>query len=245
MSDRPAFLVSDIHLGAVPDETERSFRRWLAMVGESGSQLIINGDLFDFWFEYRRVIPGDHVRTLAALADLVDSGIPVTLMGGNHDWWGGEFFERRLGVSFHPDPLRIPVLGQEVFVAHGDGLGAGDLGYRVLRGVLRSRVTRWGFRWIHPDVGARLADWVSETEARANDPEARDYDRAQYLEQWARDLLRNDPTLHHVALGHTHLPKLVEVDPGRFYINSGDWVSHRTYVRFAPGEAPELLDWES
>lgn len=243
MSDRPAFLVSDIHLGAVPEETERSFLRWLEMVGDTGSQLIINGDLFDFWFEYRRVIPGDHVRTLAALANLVDRGIPVTLMGGNHDWWGGEFFQNRLGVSFHPEPVRMPVLGQEVYVAHGDGLGAGDLGYRILRGLLRSRVTRWGFRWIHPDVGARLADWVSETEARANDPEARDYERARFLEEWARDLLRKDSSLHHVALGHTHLPKLLEVDPGRFYINSGDWVSHRTYVRFDPGEAPELLDW--
>jgi len=243
MGDKPAYLVSDIHLGAVPAETERSFRRWLTMVGETGSQLIINGDLFDFWFDYRRVIPRDHVRVLAALAELVDAGIPVTLMGGNHDWWGGEFFQSDLGVAFHPDPIRLSVFGKQVYVAHGDGLGAGDLGYRVLRGVLRSRLTRWSFRWVHPDLGARVADWVSETEARANDPQARDYARARFLEDWALARLGEDPSLDYVALGHTHLPKLVELDPGRFYINSGDWVSHRTYVRLDPGAPPQLLDW--
>jgi len=244
MGDKPAFLVSDLHLGAVPAETEKSFREWLAMVGDTGSQLIINGDLFDFWFDYSRVILRDHFRVLAALADLADSGIPITLMGGNHDWWGGDFFRSGLGIAFHPEPVRVEVMGKQVHVAHGDGLGAGDLGYRVLRSVLRSRLTRWGFRWIHPDLGARVADWVSETEARAHDPDARDYDRARFLEAWALTRLREDPSLDCVALGHTHLPKLVEAEPGRFYINSGDWVSHRTYVRFDRDRPPQLLEWD-
>ena len=244
MGEKPAFLVSDIHLGAVPPETERSFRRWLRMVMDTGSSLIINGDLFDFWFDYTRVIPGEHVRVLALLADLVDAGIPITLMGGNHDWWGGEFFRDRLGVQFHPDPIRKEVLGRTLYVAHGDGLGAGDLGYRALRLLLRGRLTRWGFRWIHPDLGARIADWVSETEARASNPEARDHDRSRFLEEWAVGRLKEDPTLDCVVLGHTHIPKLIEAEPNRFYINSGDWVWHRTYVRFDTEGPPKLLEWE-
>lgn len=243
MREKPAYLVSDIHLGAVPDATERAFRDWLRMVGDTGSRLVINGDLFDFWFDYRRVIPGRHVRVLGLLADLVDAGVPVSLLGGNHDWWGGDYFERTLGVTFHPDPIRIDLFGATWLVAHGDGLGTGDLGYRALRLLLRSRMTRWGFRWIHPDVGVRIADWVSETEARANDPEARDHARAQFLQEWAVARLQEEPGLRCVALGHTHLPKLVEVDPGRYYVNSGDWVSHRTYVRIDPGEPPQLLEW--
>ena len=109
MPSKPVFLVSDIHLGAVPQETEEAFRRWLIHVKEAGSFLIINGDLFDFWFEYRRVILAEHVRVLALLADLVDSGVRVLAMGGNHDWWGGDFLRHRIGIEFRQDPVRLEI----------------------------------------------------------------------------------------------------------------------------------------
>jgi len=165
MRSGPVFLVSDVHLGAVPPGTEEAFRRWLRHVGESGSRLIINGDLFDFWFEYRKVVLGEHVRVLAMLADLVEAGVPVLIMGGNHDWWGGDYLRQRIGVDFRREPARIRVKGKSLLVAHGDGLGSGDLGYRILRLVLRGRFTRWLFRWLHPDLGMRIADRVSGTRA--------------------------------------------------------------------------------
>lgn len=245
MATGPVFLVSDVHLGAVPRETEEAFRRWLLHVRESGSRLIINGDLFDFWFEYRSVIFSKHVRVLALLADLVESGVPVLVMGGNHDWWGGAFLGRDIGVDFRREPARIRLKGRSVLVAHGDGLGAGDFGYRILRLVLRGRPTRWIFRWIHPDLGARLADWISSTRDQLDSGgTSPDEGRTAFLAGWAAARLQQDPTLDIVALGHGHEPMLTEVAPGRFYVNSGDWVVHRSYVTIDDSGRPELHEWD-
>ena len=245
MGSKPVFLISDVHLGAVSRETEEAFRRWLLHVKESGSRLIINGDLFDFWFEYRRVVLGEHVRVLASLADLVDCGVPVLLMGGNHDWWGGDFLRNHIGVDFRRDPARIQVKGKSVLVAHGDGLGSGDIGYRVLRLVLRGRFTRWLFRWLHPDLGARLADWVSGTNSNPDPGHiAASHGRMAFLSGWAAEQLRDDPTLDIVALGHAHMPVVDEVAPGRYYVNSGDWVLHRSYVTIDESGKPVLHEWE-
>ncbi len=244
MPSKPAFLVSDVHLGAVPPGTEEAFRRWLLHVKDSGSRLIVNGDLFDFWFEYRRVVLAEHVRVLAALADLVESGVPVLLMGGNHDWWGGSFLRDRIGVEFHQQPVCIELKGRSVLLAHGDGLGAGDLGYRFLRLVLRSPLTRGVFHWIHPDVGAWLADRVSGTRRELEaDPGERSEGRSGYLEEWAREMLEEDAAIDIVATGHAHVPLVREVFPGRFHVNSGDWVVHRSYVTITDSGAPVLHEW--
>lgn len=245
MPSGPVFLVSDVHLGAVPARTEQAFRRWLLHVKESGSRLIINGDLFDFWFEYRKVIPGEHVRVLALLADLVESGVPVLVMGGNHDWWGGDFLRQRIGVDFRREPVRLRVKGKSLLVAHGDGLGPGDLGYRILRLVLRGRFSRWVFRRLHPDLGMRIAERVSGTRTHlaagrgpANDG------RPEFLANWAGEQLEHDASLDIVALGHGHLPALTEVAPDRFYVNTGDWVLHRSYVTIDDSGTPVLHEWD-
>jgi UDP-2,3-diacylglucosamine hydrolase len=141
----------------------------------------------------------------------------------------------------------LELAGLRTLVAHGDGLGAGDLGYRMLRGVLRSRIARWGFRWIHPDVGAALARAVSRTESNGHaDGERTEAHRlrSERLEKWARDRLLEDEALDLVLLGHTHLPRRVEVAPGRFYLNSGDWLTHATYVVLEEGKAPRLECWK-
>ena len=245
MPSGPVFLISDVHLGAIPRETEEAFRRWLLHVKASGSRLIINGDLFDFWFEYRSVILSKHVRVLALLADLVEAGVPVLAMGGNHDWWGGDFLRSDIGVDFHQEPVRIRVKGKSVLLAHGDGLGAGDLGYRMLRLVLRGRLTRWLFRWIHPDLGARLADRVSGTRDQlSSGATPANEGRTAFLSGWAAARLEQDPTLDIVALGHGHQPVVTEVAPGRFYVNSGDWVLHRSYVTIDDSGRPELHEWD-
>lgn len=245
MPTKPVFLVSDVHLGAVPRKTEEAFRRWLLHVKEAGSFLIINGDLFDFWFEYRRVILAEHVRVLALLADLVDSGMPVLAMGGNHDWWGGDFLRNRIGIDFRREPARIEIGRLSLLVAHGDGLGSGDPGYRMLRLVLRGRLTRWLFRWLHPDLGAPIADRVSGTRSQLQSPKTPpDGGRARLLAEWAAGQLESDPDLGVVALGHAHQPVVREVAPGRFYVNTGDWVAHRSYVTIGASRVPELHEWE-
>jgi UDP-2,3-diacylglucosamine hydrolase len=244
MNPGPVYIVSDVHLGAIPVERERAFLRWLAHARAAASEVIVNGDLFEFWFEYRTAIPRGHTRVLGALAALVDAGISVRFMGGNHDWWGGSFLEREIGVTLYREPVTLDVAGKRLFLAHGDGLGNGDLGYRLLKLVLRGRGTRWAFRWLHPDIGARIASRVSATPQRVGATDEDHKRRAAALEAWASEKLRTEPELEVVALGHTHVPRFVEVEPARFYINSGDWLIHQSYAVLLPGEAPRLEFWE-
>ncbi|HEX9884865.1 MAG TPA: UDP-2,3-diacylglucosamine diphosphatase [Longimicrobiales bacterium] len=244
MSSGPTYLASDVHLGAISRDRERRFLSWLEHVGDRASELILNGDLFDFWFEYRQAVPRGHTRVLGALARLVDAGVPIHLMGGNHDWWGGSFLEDEIGVTFHRSPVILDLAGHRTFLAHGDGLGRGDLGYRALRLVLRGRVTRWAFRWLHPDIGAWVARRVSETEERGGGPTEGDRNRSRALEEWAIGKLREDPALDLVILGHTHIPLMRNVDEGRYYINGGDWVRHHSYLILEAGKTPDLREWE-
>jgi UDP-2,3-diacylglucosamine hydrolase len=239
---RPDFIVSDIHLGAVPPSTERSFVSFLEHVGGAAAQLVVAGDLFDFWFEYGTVIPGRHFRVLAGLAALVDAGVPVTLAGGNHDAWGGRFLREEVGVTYHPRPFHMELAGRRALVAHGDGLGKGDLRYRALKAVLRSRATVLAFRALHPELGLRIAAAVSSTEAKAeNDPGVQG--RARFLAHWAGARLAEDAALSFVVCGHAHLPVIEELAPGRFYLNAGDWITHDTYITLAPDGAPALHRW--
>ncbi|MBI4410656.1 MAG: UDP-2,3-diacylglucosamine diphosphatase [Gemmatimonadetes bacterium] len=238
---RPEFIASDVHLGAVPRATEHDFLRFLEHVGGHGRSLLLVGDLFDFWFEYGDVIPGKHFRVLAALARLVEAGIPVTLLGGNHDAWGGRFLREEVGVAFHTGMLRTELGGRPALVAHGDGLGRGDFRYRVLKSVLRSRAAIAGFRALHPELGVRLARLVSTTETRGESEEVV-RGRARFIEEWARRQLRDDPSLGWVVCGHAHVPAVVEEGAGRFYLNAGDWVQHQSFITVAAG-IPELHAW--
>ena len=244
MSKKPIHLASDIHLGSVSLETERAFVRWLKHTADCASELILNGDLFDFWFEYGSVIPSGHTRTLGALAELVDGGLPVTLLGGNHDWWGGKILRDEIGLDFQPDPIVREMADLRSFIAHGDGLGRGDLPYRILKAGLRSRGTRWLFRWLHPDVGAALASGISRTEARSTGPSAAEEARSKVLYEWAVEKLTAEGDLDLIVLGHSHIPLLHEAEPGRFYVNLGDWISHRSYLVLREGERPSLETWE-
>ncbi|MDX1675098.1 MAG: UDP-2,3-diacylglucosamine diphosphatase [Longimicrobiales bacterium] len=240
---KPVYITSDVHLGAVPRETERSFLRFLEHVGAEGSRLILPGDLFDFWFEYGDVIPGEHFRVLAGLADLVEAGIDVLVTGGNHDAWGGRFLQEHVGVAFHAGHVRTEIAGRAALLAHGDGLGRGDLKYRALKAVLRSRPAIWGFRVLHPELGLRLARKVSSTEAKA-DTDPGKLGRAGFIEEWARDRLADDRELAYVICGHAHLPAIAEVDPGRYYLNAGDWLSHFSYITVSGDGTPSLHRWE-
>jgi UDP-2,3-diacylglucosamine hydrolase len=243
MQDLPVFIASDVHLGAAPPDTEGAFLSWLEHCGLHASRVVINCDLFDFWFEYGSVIPRGYTRILGALCALVDGGKPVLLVGGNHDWWGGSYLREEIGVEFHQQPVVVDLKGRTTLLAHGDGLGPGDLAYRLLRSLLRSGPTRFAFRWLHPDLGARIARKVSKTEGRPQRSRGREDSRSRILEAWASERLRASPELDMVVLGHTHVPLLREVEPGRYYLNAGDWLEHRSYATLAAGEPPCLLDW--
>lgn len=242
MPEKPILITSDIHLGVVPRDTEDAFRRWLEWSATEASRVILNGDVFDFWFEYRSGIPPGHTRVLGALAAVVDSGVPITMMGGNHDWWGGDYLRSEIGVEFLTDPVRRDFAGFHTLLAHGDGVGVGDLGYEILKRFLRGRLTVAAFRLLHPSVGGWLAGKVSQTEHRL-DSSYVDQSRMDYVREWGRAQLMQDPKLDLVVLGHTHQPIIEEVEPGRWYVNAGDWVVNRSYLKLTTGEPPALLDW--
>lgn len=241
---KPFLIVSDIHLGAVPDATERLFRQFLARAGASASGLLINGDLFDFWFEYRSVIPRRHYRVLAALRDLVESGLPVWFVGGNHDAWGGSFLREEVGLTVLEGPVEMALAGRTALVAHGDAVGEGDLGYRVLRRLLRHPLAVGAFGILHPDLGARLAERVSRTEEHAESGAETVKSRAAHIRSWATEQLRARPEVELVVAGHAHLPEVLEVEPGRFYVNAGDWLYHYSYIELsAESGPPEVRTW--
>src|SRR5688572_5055615 len=151
MTNRPFLIVSDIHLGAVPSGTERAFRAFLAHVAEHSSGLLINGDLFDFWFEYRSVVLREHYRVLASLADVVERGLKVWFVGGNHDAWGGSFLREEVGVELVVGPVEMQLAGRRTLVAHGDGVGKGDFKYRAMKACIRHPAVVGMFRQLHPD----------------------------------------------------------------------------------------------
>jgi len=244
MDAKPVYIVSDLHLGAVPDATERAFRAFLDHVAANASFLLINGDLFDFWFEYRHVILAEHYRVVAKLADVVDAGVRVAFVGGNHDAWAGSFLRDRVGISLHDGPVEMELDGRRSLVAHGDGVGRGDLKYRALKKMIRNPVTVGAFRILHPDLGRRIAGMASTTEHKAEVADAAARGRAAFIQSWALEQMRARPELDLVLAGHAHLPALLEVEPGRWYVNSGDWLRAYHYVVLPPGGgAPELRQW--
>lgn len=240
---KPVYIASDIHLGAVPRETERRFVSFLDHVAASASRLILNGDVFDFWFEYGEVVPGRHFRTLAGMARVVEAGIPVALVGGNHDAWGGRFLREEVGLELIEGVWRTDLAGTPALVAHGDGLGAGDLKYRILKATIRSRIAVGAFRALHPELGMRIARAVSSTETKGHSESAAE-GRARFLRAWARERLAADPTLRYVVCGHAHVPEVIEVEPGRLYVNAGDWIRHSTYLTIDAAAGVELRAWE-
>lgn len=245
MPASPALVASDAHLGAVPPASERRFLDFLSAVPDRTDDLVLAGDVFDFWFEYRSVVLREHFDALRALADVVDAGVRVRWIGGNHDAWAGSFLRDQVGLELLDAPLVADVGGRRAFLAHGDGLAGGDWGYRALKAVLRSGPARGLFRLLHPDLGAALARRASHTrrEAEADGPSRRKKDRAEALSRHAARLLEDDPSLELVVLGHAHRPELTEVEPGRHYLNPGDWINSFTYGVVA-ADGVELRRWD-
>src|SRR5215208_877171 len=197
---KPFLILSDVHLGAVPERTERLVRDFLDFAARSSSGLLINGDLFDVWIASRHFVVRRHVRVLAKLADVVDAGVPVYFVGGNHDAleWGGAMLHEDLGVTLLDEPARLVLAGRNALVVHGDGIRPGSMEYRKRHPLLRSRAFRWlSQRVLHLD---RIADVVEATSGtprliarRQRGEGAGPTPEAALLEQWARSVLARSP----------------------------------------------------
>lgn len=238
----PVLIASDVHAGAISSSQLEAFLGWLRQARDCAGWIVLNGDLFDFWCEYRRGPSPGHDPLLLELRRTVDAGTPVTLMAGNHDWWGGRFLEEEIGIGYLRRPLELRVGGRGVFVAHGDRCGKGDLAYRMLAPCLRSGPVPRAFRRLEPRIGDRLAKFISRSHRMRDEPAIGELKRGRALRRWALRELDGRPEVDVIVLGHSHVPEAVAAGSGRWYINSGDWVYHRSYVVLGADE-PALRQW--
>ena len=223
-------------VGATAPSHERAFLSFLEEAHRWGDDLLINGDLFDFWFEYRQVVPRGYLAALSRLGGLVEGGMSIRFLGGNHDAWGGSFLRDEVGIEVLDGPITLDVGGRRTYVAHGDGMGGRDWGYRALKWATRSRWGRGMFRRIHPDLGVPLARRASATETKGAGGPAAEGGRADRLAVLAREVLDERADVALVIFGHSHRPELTEMEPGRFYLNPGDWIHHNSFAVVDPKE---------
>jgi UDP-2,3-diacylglucosamine hydrolase len=234
----PCYLVSDAHIGVAPLDVEKRFVRFLRDIRGSAGSLVINGDLFDFWFEWKSVIPRASFRALAALAELVDSGLEILWIAGNHDCWGGEILEKDVGVEYHLGPWTGELAGWRTRIEHGDGLREHeDRGYRLIKPVMRNRLAIRAFRAIHPDWASWLAHGSSDASR-----EYRARDEGRGLRAIALAELERDKTIDLLVYGHSHVAALERAPGGSVFANAGSWLDAPTYLRITP-ERIELLEW--
>ena len=242
----PCYVIADTHIGAAAaaglDRTLLDFleaRRAEALAGRPPS-LLINGDLFEFWYEWRTVVPRPAVRILAALAALHDAGVPVLWIAGNHDCWGGDIIRDDLGADYHVGPWIGTLGGWRTRVEHGDGLRVvEDRRYRALRNVLlRNPAAIRAFRWLPPDLATRIAFWSSHTSRTT-----RARDGGAGLRRVALDYLAADDAPELVILGHSHFVALERAPSGGVYANPGTWLDKPTFLRITP-ESIELRRWD-
>ncbi len=229
------YFISDAHLGSNSPEREKlkeeKLLHFLEQIKNDCQALYILGDLFEFWFEYRSAIPKEHFPVLMKLREFVDSGIPVNYLVGNHDFWLGDFLPEQIGIKIVRDPLSVEHQGKKIYLIHGDGLAKRDVGYRILRGILRNRVNIWLYRLLPPDFGIPFAKRVASFSR--NKTGARSKEFLKDYEDFAREKL--DQGHDAVIIGHTHQPCFDNFEKG-VYINLGDWFEHFTYGKLTQGK---------
>ncbi len=225
MLPTPCYLISDLHLGVAPADTEADFLNFLRHARTRAASLVINGDLFDFWFEWKSVIPRSSFRVLAELTQYREAGIPVIWLAGNHDCWGGDVLREDVGVDFRDGAFEGRIGQWQTRVEHGDGLrDVEDRAYRRLRWVLRHPWSIRAFRWLHPDFASRLATGSSHASRRH-----RPGDGGRGLRSVAGELLAARADLDLVVFGHSHAAALERLDGG-IYANPGSWLDDPRYV---------------
>jgi len=224
------YVFSDAHLGCGTEEEEnakvRKIGELIALVRKDGDRLIILGDLFDFWFEYKHAIPKEHTDILLQLRELVRDGIRVDYVSGNHDFWMDDYFQRQIGVYLHRDNLDIKYAGLRLHATHGDGIARADKGYRILKRILRNPVNVWLYRRLPPDWAIPLAKYVSRSSRQYSS--RRDNTFVPDYESFAENKIREG--YDGVFIGHLHIPAYKQFIKG-VYVNTGDFINHFSYGR--------------
>ena len=243
--DKKIYFASDNHLGA-PSAVEslpreKKFVAWLDLVKKDAEAIFLMGDLFDFWFEYKKVVPKGFTRTLGKLAELTDSGISVFYFVGNHDLWMNGYFEEELNIPVFHRPQELTINNTAFFIGHGDGLGPGDKGFKRMKKVFTNPFAKWLFRWLHPDLGVRLAQYLSVNNKIISGEADAQYlgEEKEWLVQYCKRKLEGRH-YDYFVFGHRHLPLEIDLNGKSTYVNLGDWIKYFTYGVF-DGEEMKLL----
>ncbi len=242
--NKKIYFLSDFHLGAPNAQAslirEKKIIQFLNEIRHTAEQIFIVGDLFDFWYEYKKVVPKGYVRILGKLAELTDSGIPIHFFVGNHDMWMKDYFETELNIPVYFEPHPFTFNNKTFLIGHGDGLGPGDHGYKFIKKIFRSKISQFFFGILPPYIGMGIANYFSQ-KSRAQTGQTDEKflgEEKEWLIIYCREILK---TTHYdyFIFGHRHLPINFNLSASSLYVNLGDWIKYNSYAVF-DGEKLEL-----
>lgn len=237
LKDKKIYFASDNHLGApgpgASRPREKRFVQWLDRIKSDAGAIFLLGDLFDFWFEYKTVVPKYFTRTLGKLAELSDAGIPIYYFVGNHDLWMNGYFEEELQITVFHKPQQFCFNDTTFFIGHGDGLGPHDKGYKRMKKVFTNPVAKWFFRWLHPDLGVQLAQYLSVKNKLISGEADIQFlgEDKEWLVSYSKRKLEQQH-YDYFVFGHRHLPLEIALNEKSTYVNLGDWITYFTYAVF-------------
>jgi UDP-2,3-diacylglucosamine hydrolase len=235
--DKKIYFASDQHFGAPTPELsfprEQKFVAWLDQIKPDARAVFLLGDLFDFWFEYKTVVPKGFIRVLGKLAELRDSGIPIYFFVGNHDLWMNDYFEKELNIPVYHDNKEFTFNDKTFLIGHGDGKGPGDKGYKRMKKVFTAPFSKWLYRWLHPDIGMQLAQYLSVKNKMISGVEDVTFlgEDKEWLILYAKRKLETKH-YNYLIFGHRHLPMKLSIGKDSEYVNLGDWIHYFTYGVF-------------
>ena len=232
------YFISDIHLGTSLFEktavSEKRVVRWLDSIKTEAKALYLLGDIFDFWFEYRRAVPRGFTRFLGKLAELSDSGIEIYYFTGNHDIWVFDYLPKEIGVIVHKTPLVVDIAGKTFYLAHGDGLGDNSFSFKLIRGIFHNKACQMLFRLIHPDSGIELAHlWARHSRKKdLYQPAAYFGENKERLVLYAKEYIRHHPNTDYLLFGHRHILLDLMLNHKSRIMIIGDWLRYFSYAVF-------------
>ena len=233
------YFLSDAHLGslAIPHgrTQERRLVRFLDSIKEKASAVYLLGDMFDFWNEYRYVVPKGYSRFLGKLSELTDNGVEVHFFAGNHDLWTYGYLEEECGVIVHKAPVTTEIYGKVFFLAHGDGLGDPDNKFKILRKLFHNRTCQRLLNFVHPRWGMALGlNWAKHSLLKRADGKEVPFmgEDKEFLVRFARDYKRSHPNIDYFLFGHRHIELDLPIDKSTRMLILGDWIWQFTYAVF-------------